>query len=233
MKPPFRPLPALAALAAALLPAPAAAADPAPAGPERWEKDIAAFEAEGAAQPVAPGALVFVGSSSIRLWDLKASWPGVRAVNRGFGGSLLSDTVHYYERLVAPLRPRAVVVYAGDNDFARGRSSTEVVAAFEALAAKRRASTPGAPLVFVAVKPSVKRWNLWPSMKAANEAIAVLCARDPKLHFADVAAPMLDGAEGAPDAAWFQSDGLHLSPAGYERWTEVVSAVLREAEALD
>jgi lysophospholipase L1-like esterase len=215
---------ALAAVAAT-----AFAADPAPSGHERWEADVAALEAREAA----PGGIVFVGSSSVRLWDLAGSWPGSDMVNRGFGGSLLSDTVHFFDRLVTPLRPRAVVVYAGDNDFSRGRTTAEVVATFEALAAKRLASLPDTPLVFVAVKPSVKRWALWPEMKAANEAIAALCAKEGMLHFADIAAPMLEGAAGAPDAAWFQADGLHLSPMGYERWTAVVSAVLREAGALE
>ncbi len=203
-----------------------------PPGPERWETDIAAFDEQNSAGAVPSGGIVFIGSSSIRRWDLGESWPGLDAVNRGFGGSLLTDTVHFLERIAGPLAPRALVVYAGDNDFSRGSSIGEVVASFEALAAKRRTAFPEVPLVFVAIKPSVKRWELWPAMVEANAAIAALCGEDPKLHFADIAAPMLDGAEGAPAEKWFAADGLHLSPEGYELWASVVSQALREAGAV-
>lgn len=203
-----------------------------PSGPGRWEKDIAALEAKRKEQPAAPGSLLFIGSSSIRMWDLGASWPEEKVVNHGFGGSMLPDTVHFFERLVVPFQPRAVIVYAGDNDIAKGRTAEQVATDFQTLVSLCEEKLPGVPLVYIAIKPSIKRWDLWPEMARANEAIAAICEARESLHYADIAAPMLAGAEGAPGKEWFLEDGLHLSPMGYARWTEVVGEVLRKAGAL-
>lgn len=223
-------LPVLCALALAAVSPAWLLADPAPSGAARWEKEISAIEARRTESPAQPGALLFVGSSSIRLWDLEGSWPGKGALNHGFGGSNLSDTVHFFDRIIAPYQPRAVIVYAGDNDVAKNRTADEVAADFQTLAGLVGKKLPGVPLVYIAIKPSIKRWNLWPEMKRANEAIAALCASAEHLHFADIAAPMLEAGETAPPAKeWFKEDGLHLSPSGYARWTAVVNEALREA----
>jgi len=216
-----------------ILPAFAFADEPAKTGPERFAKDIAAFDIREAKAKSPEGAILFVGSSTIRLWDVKASWPGEKVINNGFGGSTLPDSIHFFERLVPPYKPRAIVVYAGDNDIGKGRSAEEVTADFNTLAGLAKESLPGVPLVYIAIKPSIKRWKLWPQMKAANEAIAAICEAEEDLYFADIVSPMLEAADTAPRAEWFKVDGLHLSPMGYERWTEVVNGVLREAGAVE
>ncbi len=109
-----------------------AAAQPA----DRWESAIRDFEAKDRAQPPAQGGAVFVGSSSIRLWDLAKSFPGRRAINRGFGGSQLADAVRYADRIVIPYAPAVVVLYAGDNDLAAGKSPEQVSGDFRQFAAK-------------------------------------------------------------------------------------------------
>ena len=93
-----------------------------PAKFAKWEKEIAAFEAADQKQPPPKGGIVFVGSSSIRLWDVKKSFPGLPVINRGFGGSQIEDSTHFAERIVFPYEPCAVVFYAGDNDIASGKS---------------------------------------------------------------------------------------------------------------
>src|SRR5690606_26138386 len=148
----------------------------------------------------------------------------------GFGGSNLSDTVHFFDRIVAPYQPRAVIVYAGDNDVAKKRTADEVADDFQTLAGLVGKKLAGVPLVYIAIKPSIKRWSLWPEMRRAIEAIAALCASAERLHFADIAAPMLEAGEtGPPAKEWFKEDGLHLSPSGYARWTAVVDEALRKA----
>lgn len=196
-------------------------AGPAANDSAKWEESIAKFEAS----PPPPGSILFTGSSSIRKWDLAAFWPGMPYVNRGFGGSRLPDQIYYFERVVAPCKPRAVVLYAGDNDFAHGAGAGEVVAAFAAFAAKLEKSLPGTPLLFISIKPSRKRWAMWPEMAGANRAIAALCEASPVWDFADIATPMLAtaGQPGSPpDASLFEKDGLHMSAKGYELWKGVL-----------
>ncbi|MEX2579689.1 MAG: GDSL-type esterase/lipase family protein [Verrucomicrobiales bacterium] len=196
----------------------------------RWDKDMAAFEERDRQSPPAEGALLFVGSSSIKLWDLEKSWPDRATINNGFGGSTLADSIAHFDRLFAPYDPAAIVIYAGDNDIARGLSPEEFLADFKTLASKIEAKLPGVPVIFLAVKPSRQRWDLWPTMKAGNALVADYCEGRENLYFADIAEPMLAGRDEAPAEDWFVADGLHLSESGYARWTKVVDALLPEEE---
>ncbi len=197
--------------------------------PERWESSIAGFEARDKETPPESGSLLFVGSSSIRMWDLKKSWPGTPAINNGFGGSTLADSIHFFDRLFVPYDPLAIVLYAGDNDISNGLTPDEVVADFKKLSKLIRDQFPETPVIFIAIKPSQLRAKLWPPMKETNDAIASLCKNDPNLYFADIARPMLKEASPPPEA-WFLKDGLHLSEMGYKRWTAVINRILKQAK---
>lgn len=192
----------------------------------RWDKDMAAFEERDRKAASPEGALLFVGSSSIKLWDLEKSWPNRATINNGFGGSTLADSIAHFDRLVAPHDPSAVVIYSGDNDIARGLSPEGLLEDFKTLASKIEAEHPGVPVIYIAVKPSQKRWDLWPKMKAANALVADYCGSRENLYFADIAEPMLAGRDGPPDEEWFVEDGLHLSELGYVRWTKLIDALL-------
>jgi len=188
-------------------------------GFERWEREIQSFEKQDAEQSPVPGRAMFIGSSSIRLWDLSKSFPEYDLVNRGFGGSQVADSVHFFERIVPAHRPRLLVMYAGDNDIAAGKTPEQVQADFKQFAAKVQAQLPGTPVVYIAIKPSIKRWNLIEQVRKANALIKSDCDKDPRLDFLDIDGPML-GTDGQPRPELFVKDGLHLSDAGYAVWAE-------------
>lgn len=224
------PLRFLASLAAiTLAPLTALAQAPPPDDPERWTGDMERLAARDAESPPPEDCLLFVGSSSIRLWDLEAFWPGEATLNNGFGGSVLADSIRHFDQVIAPYQPRAVVVYAGDNDIARSYTPERVRDDFEALAALTREAHPGTQVVFIAIKPSIRRWEMWPQMREANVLIAELCEGDELLHYADVASPMLPDDGSVPDESWFVRDGLHLSEWAYGEWSAIVTAALEEA----
>ena len=135
-------------------------ADDAPAS--RWESDMRKFEELDRASSPEQDGVVFLGSSSIRLWKLDESFPGEKEkfVNRGFGGSQLSDSVHFAERILAPHRPRVVVVYAGDNDIAADKSPEQVANDFKALTKTIHARLPTTAVIYISIKPSIARWKL-------------------------------------------------------------------------
>ena len=195
-------------------------------GPQRWESAIAAFEKQDQAAPPAAGGVVFVGSSSIRLWNLKKWFPELPAVNRGFGGSEVIDSLHFADRIVLPYKPRVVVMYAGDNDIAKGTTPEQVAQHFEQFVAKLEKALPETKIVYVAIKPSIKRWNLIDKVRDANSRIRKVCDSKRQLEFVDIDPPML-GDDGQPRPELFAKDGLHLSDDGYKLWTSLVQPHLK------
>jgi lysophospholipase L1-like esterase len=221
--PPLNPASALrrwlAVLLTALVPALSHAADDGAFA--RWEADIAGFEAADRDHPPDPGGIVFVGSSSIRLWDLQRDFPDLHILNRGFGGSQVADSAHFADRIVIPYRPRIVVLYAGDNDIAQGVTPCQVHEDFSRFARKVQAELPGTRIIYIAIKPSIKRWALIHRVRAANALIRATCAEDERLTFLDVESSML-GENGEPRPELFVEDGLHLSPEGYSVWADLL-----------
>lgn len=193
---------------------------------ELWEPAIKAFETQDRQHPPAPGQVVFVGSSSIRFWNtLAADMAPVPVINRGFGGAQLSDLRHYADRVIRPYRPRAVVVYAGENDLGFWWAWPGlVVDRFQALVEHLRRQDPKLPILFLAIKPSPHFANRLARQREANQRLKAYCAATPGLHFIDIAGPMLD-AGGRPRPELYQ-DGLHLNAAGYALWREQVRPLL-------
>ncbi len=191
-----------------------------------WEPSIAAFERRDRERPPPENGIVFVGSSSIRLWDLPGSFPGLPVINRGFGGSQLADSVHFARRIVTRYRPRTVVLYAGDNDIAFGKAPEQVSADFRAFVGVVRRELPETKVIYLSIKPSIARWSLVGKMRRANALIEQFCRREPGLVYVDVATPLLD-ADGKPRRELFRADGLHLNANGYAVWAAVLRPYLK------
>ena len=189
--------------------------------PDRWEEAIRAFEQSDRANPPPEGGIVFLGSSSFRRWDLERSFPGKGLINRGFGGSQMADALRYLDRIVLPLKPRILLLYEGDNDLARGKTPETVESEFREMVARVHAALPATKIVFVGIKPSIRRWNLIGSIREANERVRTVTETNDLLVYIDVDAPLL-GDDGEPRRDLFVDDGLHLSAKGYAIWTELV-----------
>jgi len=194
------------------------------ADPEFFAASIASFSAADAEHPPPERPIVFVGSSSIRLWTtLQSDMAPLPVLNRGFGGARLSHVVHFLDRSVLRYRPRAVVLYAGDNDLDRltGKSAQDVVNDFRTFVQQVQAALPDTRIYFLSIKPSRRRWEDWPKQRDANGQISAICARDPRLAYIDIATPMLAAGQ-PPPRDLFRFDGIHLSAKGYVLWTGVV-----------
>jgi lysophospholipase L1-like esterase len=222
-----------AALAAACLMPPAFAAVDTPAvaaddATTPWKAAFDAFATDDAAHPRPPGGVLFVGSSSIRLWnDLATQLSGARGVlNRGFGGARISDCTRYLDRVVFPYAPRVIVVYAGDNDLAEGRQPKDVFNDFVKFVETVRKRLPATQIYYISIKPSPARAVLLPRIREANQLISKFIANGTDLEFIDVFTPMLDEA-GRPRPELFQADALHLNKAGYELWAKVIGPRVR------
>jgi lysophospholipase L1-like esterase len=194
----------------------------------RWEESIAAYVAADREKAPAPGGVVFVGSSSIRLWrELETQLSSTRRViNRGFGGARLADCTRYLDRLVFPHAPRLIVVYAGDNDLAEGRPPKEVFNDFVRFVETVRKTLPETKIAYVSIKPSPARAALIAQAQETNYLIRQFAAGGANLDFVDVFTPMLD-ERGRPRTDLFQADRLHLNSAGYELWASIIGPRVR------
>jgi lysophospholipase L1-like esterase len=185
---------------------------------QRFEDEIANFEAADRVSPPPRGSVLFVGSSSIRVWpNLKTDFPNVAVLQRGFGGSTLDEVDHYAPRIVLPYCPRLIVLYAGDNDLAEGRTPEQILADFKTFVGLVRSPMPKTRIIFVSIKPSTARVALLGKMRVANTLVRNYIATDPSLTYVDVFTPML-GPTGLPRGELFQSDGLHMNAQGYAIW---------------
>lgn len=189
----------------------------------KWEKSIAAFEAADKKKMPKEDGVLFIGSSSIRGWKtIKQDFPKHTVINRGFGGSEIADSIHFANRIIHPYKPKHILLYAGDNDIARGKSAEIVLADFKKFARIIHEKTPKARISFIAIKPSLSRWKLAKKMEKANSLIRTFCSTDAHLSFIDIWKPML-GSDGKPKPELFIRDGLHLNNKGYALWTKIVA----------
>lgn len=182
---------------------------------DKWETEISAFEQRDAANPPPKNAVLFIGSSTVRLWKtLAADFHGRQVINRGFGGSEISDATHFADRILFPCEPAAVVLRAGGNDIKNGKSPEQVFADFKQFVETVRARLPKAELFFIGLTPSIARWDQAEKEAALNGMISDYAARAPRLRYIDCWDIPLD-ADGKPRPELF-SDKLHFNGDGYK-----------------
>jgi lysophospholipase L1-like esterase len=188
----------------------------------RWENEIRGIEARDATNQPAPGCIIFVGSSSIRLWKtLAADFPGLPVVNHGFGGSQLADSVNYADRLVIRHHPREVVIYAGGNDINAGKEAEIVFGDFVALVKKIRAGLPHTKIAFISSAPNPARWKQVEQVRKFNQLTENYCRRH-RMTFINVF-PLMLGPDDLPKPDIYVSDRLHMNAKGYAIWREAVA----------
>lgn len=206
-----------------------AAGEKAQPGVSRWEKDIAAFERADATNPPPKGAILFIGSSTIRMWKtLKQDFPQHTVINRGFGGSEIADSTAFAPRIVFPYAPKAIYLRAGGNDLWAGKSVDQVFADFQAFVSTVHAKLPETDIVYISLSPSLARWKQAGVTKELNEKVAAFIKGKPHLRYVETY-DIVYGADGQGRPELFIKDKLHFNAAGYTLLAERVRADLLKA----
>lgn len=195
------------------------------AEPSRWEQAIQRFEAQDAENPPPKNAILFYGSSSIRMWKTDKDFSDLDTINRGFGGSQTADALEFVDRVVIPYEPRTIVFYEGDNDIAAGKTPEQVFADAKQFFETVHEALPETRILFIAIKPSLARWELVDDMRRANDLIRAYTEIHENFQFVDIDTPML-GEDGMPRKELFIQDGLHLSREGYDLWNSILRPYL-------
>ena len=195
--------------------------------PTRFNAAISEFERRDESRTTDSDAILFVGSSSIRLWapNIERDMAPLPVIARGFGGSNMNDVNFFFDRLITPHAPSAIVVYVGENDVVQGVSSAQLLQAFETFVGKVRGTLPDTNIYYLSIKPAPARRNAWSKMQAANTVIANYANSQGDIFFIDIATPMLDSNGGAREDLHV-TDGIHMNRQGYAIWTRVLKPVL-------
>lgn len=196
--------------------------------PPFW-KEISAFKTADSVRAPVKNAIVFVGSSSFRMWkNIQQDFPNHNIINRGFGGSSLPHVIEYVDEIVIPYQPKQVVVYCGENDFMTDTVTSEIVVdRFKTLFRLLRDEIPKAEILFVSMKPSPSRQHLMSEINEANQSIRRFLDKQRKGAYVNIWDPMLD-KDGNPRKELFLKDMLHMNEKGYAIWQKALEPYLRK-----
>lgn len=192
----------------------------------KWAGAVAAFAKADAANLPPKHAVLFIGASTIVRWkSLAEDFKGTVVLNRGFGGNEIVDSTHYADQIIFPYEPKMIFLRAGGNDIHAGHSPEEVFGDFKDFVSKVREHLPEVPIAYIALSPSIARWNEREKGDKLNTLIADYIKQHEKLIYVDDGKISL-GADGQPRPELFVEDKLHFSEAGYKLLADVVRPYL-------
>lgn len=189
---------------------------------DRFEQAIKNMEREDSSRIARADDVLFIGSSSIRFWkNLALDFDPIPTINRGFGGSTLPEVIHYADRIIFSYQPKLIVLYCGENDISEGASPQQVFESYKKLDAMIQKRLPDTKLIYLSMKPSVARWNLWDKYEEGNRLIQEAMIKQANRRYIEVADVMLS-ENGQPDSTIFVEDMLHMNEKGYAAWKDLI-----------
>lgn len=193
---------------------------------KRFENEILIFEDQDNEYGVEPDKILFIGSSSIRMWkNLGEDMKPFDVLNRGFGGATTPEINKYFDRVVKPYAPKYMIVYVGENDIAEGATPTEVLKNVSTLFEKTKALSKDCKIIYLSMKPSIARWEMWADYKKGNAKVKKMMEANEDFYYLETADVMLN-KDGSIRKDIFIEDGLHMNEKGYKEWTKLVKPVL-------
>ena len=193
-----------------------------------WEKEMAAFKKLDEENPPQPGLTLFVGSSTFTIWkSMQEDMPDIALINRGFGGSQVTDLIEHFDTVIAPYDPKHIVIYEGDNDLASGKAPELVLSNYKKLLETIRERYAQVPVTVVSVKPSEARRDKIESMNELNQKLNVWASLTDNLYYLNTFDITVNG-EGRPIPEYYQKDNLHLNQNGYKAWARKIAEHIKK-----
>lgn len=195
-----------------------------------FEPEIRAFERADSIERPTKGQILLYGSSTMRLWaTFKTDLAGYAVLNRGFGGSQMSDAIQYFDRVVLPLAPSWILLYEGDNDLSNGKKTPEqVFQDYRAFMQLVKHKLPNTKVAIYTLRPSVAREHLMPQQRQLNSLFKKYCQKNRKKAFFIDVYDLLLTPSGRPNPEYLDADTLHLNAKGYQIWANATRTFLKK-----
>jgi len=194
-----------------------------------FQEEIEVFLKKDSILMPAANSILFVGSSSFNYWkDISNYFPGYPIINRGFGGSSLTDVIYFNKETILKYKPKQIYIYCGENDIAASDTITPkiVFERFKTLYTIIRTHLGNkVPVMYVSIKPSVARWTMEEKFVASNTLIHNFINKQKHTQFLDVHSAMLD-TNGEVFKDIFIGDKLHMNARGYAIWQKIIAPTL-------
>ncbi|MEN0054665.1 MAG: GDSL-type esterase/lipase family protein [Mucilaginibacter sp.] len=193
-----------------------------------FDNEIRAFKHQDSISAPKPNGILFIGSSSIRLWaDLEQRFAGKPIIKRGVGGSTIEQLLDYYTPYILfPYKPHKIFIYAGENDIAAGKSAVFVSEEFTKLWDMIHQKLPKTEIYYMSIKPSPVRAKYYAEVAKANDMIESYLKNKPHSHFVNLVPAIYKPGTTSPDSSLFKGDYLHLNPKGYDKWQTVLQPLV-------
>lgn len=196
--------------------------------------EIEAFEKLDTTEEYDKEAILFIGSSSIRLWNtLERDMTPYPVIQRGYGGAHFRDMIYFTDRILAD-HPLSMVVCFVANDISgspKDGSPKEVLRLFKYFVKQVRSKHPQIPILQIAITPTQSRWKKWTEIKMVNDLIQAYCDKTENLYFIDTVPTFLN-EKGLPKTEWFIRDQLHLNETGYTVWNQLIKSEIERVKSM-
>ena len=193
---------------------------------------MAAFKKLDEENPPQPGLTLFVGSSTFTIWkSMQEDMPDIALINRGFGGSQVTDLIEHFDTVIAPYDPKHIVIDEGDNDLASGKAPELVLSNYKKLLETIRERYAQVPVTVVSVKPSEARRDKIESMNELNQKLNVWASLTDNLYYLNTFDITVNG-EGRPIPEYYQKDNLHLNQNGYKAWARKIAEHIKKVDQI-
>lgn len=173
--------------------------------------------------------VMLAGSSSIEFWETsKEDLDPIVSYNHGIGGTTIENwTNKLNQRLVYPYKPKLVVYYVGINNVINSKQSSDTInELIDTFFDETHKAMPHTKVIYILMNQLPGYSTYTNTINAVNNHVREYQASNASWLVLTNPGKDLLKPNGNPSAAYFRTDGLHLSYYGYTIWGGIIKQAI-------